>query len=338
MSHEHANMHGHNSNLILYSLYLTGNMDRVEREALRFLSMDAEDVSAHYYLTLALGKMSRFAEAVKHLEFILKANPDELRYHIAAINHYVEQERWTAANRHVAISLSINPESDLVHYYAAYVHVNCLRHKKAKAAIDRARQLNPHDADIVNLHIRIHSREETSAIDALKRLTEYEDALKLDPENAWLHKSMGDVYASDLGDPVVAQSHYREALRLDPSNRDFQAELFSAVAESNLVYRTFSIPSRSISTLRGIGKMLKHEPWRIIMFLVGIKFVTAYVIWLGIVTVLFWPGCKVYEWLLVNEIKRDSVTDKIGLRVWIWFRKWPTWARFGLFIILNILL
>ncbi len=338
MPRESANMPGQNPEMILSTLYAAGNMDRLEREARRFLSMDADDVSAHYFLTLALGNMGRFSEAVKHLEFILKDDPDELRYHIAAISHYVQQERWSAARKHVEIALRLDPHSAEVHYFAAYVHVNCLRHKEAKVAIDQARQLNPHDADIVNLHIRIHSLEETSATDALKRLSEYENALLLDPENAWLHKSMGDVHAFDLGEPLVAQSHYREALRLKPNNRDFQKALFSAVAESNLVYRMFSIPSRALTRLWGVAKLLEHEPWRLIFLLFAIKFVAAYVVWLGMVTVLFWPGGKVYEWLLVNEIKRGSVTEKIGLRVWFWFRQWPTWARFGLFLLLNLAL
>lgn len=329
-------MTGHNSNQILYSLYSAGNMDRMEKEALRFLSIDPEDASAHYFLTLALGNMERFAEAKKHLEFILKDNPDELRNQIAAINHYTKQRQWAAANTHVGIALRLDPDSALVHYYAALVLVNRLSYKQAKTAIVRARQLDPHDADIANLHIHIHSLEETSITDALMRLSDYEDALKLDPDNAWLHNSMGDVYASDLGDPVTAQGHYREALRLNPSNRDFQKDLFNAVAESNLVYRMFSIPSRSLTRLSGLGTLLRYQPWWIIIILVGIKFVAAYVVWLIIVTVLFWPGCKAYEWLLVNEIKRGSMTDKVGLKVWAWFRQWPTLARFGLFLLLNL--
>lgn len=328
----------HNSNQILYSLYSAGNMDRVEKEALRFLSINPEDASAHYFLTLALGNMERFKEAKKHLEFILNDNPDELRNQIAAINHYTKQGRWSAANTHVGIALRLEPESALVQYYAALVHVNRLSFKKAKIAIERARQLDPHDADIANLHIRIHSLEETSIADGLKRLSEYEDALKLDPDNAWLHNSIGDVYATDLGDPATAQSHYREALRLKPDNRDFQKDLFSAVAESNLIYRFFSIPSRAFNRLSGIGTMCRYQPWRILIFLICIKFVFFYAAWLIMVTVLFWPGCKAYEWLLVNEIKRGSVTDKVGLKVWAWFRQWPASARFGLFLLLNLLL
>jgi len=336
MRRDNGNMAGPDPEMILSTLYSAGNMERLETEAKRFLAMNADDATAHYYMVLAVGNMDRFDDAEKHLAFILRDDPDSLRYHIAAISHYLRQKRWPAVRMHVETGLRLDPDSAIVHYYAAFLHWSCLKLEKAKAAIDRARQLNPDDADIVNLHIRIHATEETSASDALKRLAEYEDALKLDPENPWLHNSMGDVHAVDLGDPVAAQRHYREALRLEPGNRDFQKALFHAVAESHLVYRLFSIPSRAFQRLWLVVKQFEHEPWRIIFLFIAFKFVIAYLFWLAMVTLLFWPGGKMYEWLLVKEIKRGSEGGLIGLKVWFWFRQWPDWVRFGMFLLVNL--
>jgi hypothetical protein len=68
------------------------------------------------------------------------------------------------------------------------------------------------------------------------------------------------------------------------------------------------------------------------------KFVLIYLIWLMMMTVLFWPGAKVYEWLLVSEIKRGKVAELVGLRTWFWFRQWPGYVRFTLFLLVNALL
>ena len=67
----------------------------------------------------------------------------------------------------------------------------------------------------------------------------------------------------------------------------------------------------------------------------GFKAVIGFLIWLGLATVLFWPGGKVYEWLLVSEIKRGSDASNAELRAWFWFRRWPRGGRFVLFLGVN---
>jgi len=81
--------------------------------------------------------------------------------------------------------------------------------------------------------------------------------MRLDPENAALHNSIGELLLHELADPVEAVRAHREAVRIEPNNRDYQADLFQAVAESSFVYRLFSIPSRTFTWL-GFSRARPH--------------------------------------------------------------------------------
>jgi hypothetical protein len=149
---------------------------------------------------------------------------------------------------------------------------------------------------------------------------------------------MGGVYLVDLDSPPEAERHFREALRMEPGNRDYQRNLFQAVAKRSLVYRLFSLPSRTYTWLGQVAHGIALQPWRLLFLIIGFKAVVGFFFWLGLVTVLFWPGGKVYEWLLVSEIKRGSAASNAELRAWFWFRRWPRWARFTTFLTINLAL
>lgn len=326
------------SELVLHHLVQAGNLDRLESEAKRFLAEDPEDTSAHYYLTLALIDLERLLEAKLHLGHLLSNEPESVITHIAAVAYYDAAGDGSKVRHHIDEGLRLAPDLAYFHRHAAISSLHRLKLKEARRHIARARELDPDDGDIANLYIRIHGAEETSAEDALRRLDDYRAALRLDPENAALHDSMGDVCLDELDDPVEAEKHYREALRIEPGNRAYQRDLFQAVAKRSLVYRLFSLPSRTFTWLGHVARGIAIQPWRILFLLIGIKVVGVFLLWLLLATVLFWPGGKVYEWLLVSEIKRGAGTSNAELRAWHWFRRWPAWGRFALFLGVNLLL
>lgn len=323
------------ADFVLSNLISAGNLERVEREAKRFLEIDPEDSDAHYYLTLAAIDLSKIPVARDHLGFLLAREPEQLRTHIAACCFYGKVEDWRRVRGHVREGLRLNPDNAFFYRMAAIADLKELKLEEAKRHISRARQLDPDDADIAHLHIRIHGAGESDATSALRQLDEYRRALALDPTNAAVHNSMGDVYLDDLDDPAEAEKHYREALRLEPGDRTYQRDLFNAVAKRSLVYRLFSIPSRAFAWLKLLGYTIRYQPWRLIFLFIGFKLVIAYFCWLFIATALFWPGCKVYEWLLVSEIKAGAGASIGKLRAWHWIRRWPAWVRFGAFLLAN---
>lgn len=323
---------------ILHTLSKAGNLDRLVTEARRFLAGDPEDADAHFYLVLALTDLGQTREAVRHLDYLLSVQPEEARTHIAALCLFGAEGRWSKVRHHVTEGLRIDPDISLFHRYAALAALQKLKMAEARQHINRARELAPDDADTVNLHIRIHGATETSTADAAKRLEEYRAALRLDPHNAALHHSIGDVLLTELADPIEAERAFREALRIEPDNRTYQNDLFQAVAGSRIVYRLFSIPSRAFAWVGLLGQTIGRQPWRIIFLLLGFKLVLAYFVWLFLATVIFWPGGKAYEWLIVSEIKSGTAASHTKLRIWFWLRRWPRWVRFGLFLTINLAL
>jgi tetratricopeptide (TPR) repeat protein len=331
---------GATSDMVLRNLLLSGNLDRLETVARRFLAGDPNDATAHYFLILALIDLQNRKEAKRHLDTLLTLEPDSLRVQIAAVCYYGTGRDWRRTRRHLAEGLRLGPDVAFFHHYAAIADVNCGKLKSAKTNISRARELDPDSAEIANLYIRIHGVEMTTPEDALKKIAAYREALALDPHNAAIHHSIGEVYLEDLDDPVEAEHHFREALRMEPSERIYQRDLFQAVAKRSLVYRLMSIPSRSIRRLLLMGRGLMLQPWRIILvlflvLLMGQWFVFA-LAWLAITTMLFWPGGKVYEWLLVSEIRRGTAASDRQLRIWYKLQQWPLRGRFALFLAINL--
>ncbi len=323
---------------ILQTLLQAGNLDRVAAEARRFLARDPEDSTAHFYLVLALTDLHQLREAQAHLNHLLSVEPEEARSHIAALCFYEAGGHWSKVRHHIAEGLRINPDISFFHRFAAVAALQKLDMVAARRHIARARELAPDDADTVNMYIRIHGATETSTADAVKRLEEYRAALRLDPQNAALHHSIGDVLLTELADPSEAEFAFREALRIEPDNRSYQNDLFQAVAGSRIVYRLFSIPSRAFAWVGLLGQTIGRQPWRLIFLVLGFKFVLAYVAWLVLAFFVFWPGGKAYEWLLVSEIKDGSAASNTGLRIWFWLRRWPGLVRFGLFLTINFVL
>lgn len=323
---------------VLSALLQAGNLERLAREAERCLERNPGDSTAHFYLVLALTDLKRPAEALRHLDQLLAAEPDQVRTHVAALCLYGAGERWAKVRHHVAEGLRLDPEAAFFHRFAAIAALTKLDMAAARRHISRARELDPDDADIANLHIRIHGATETSALAALKRLEEYRAALRLDPHNAALHNSMGDVLLDELDDPAAAEIAYREALRLDPGNRVYQTDLFHAVAARSLIYRLFSLPTRAFRWLGLAGRTILRQPWRLLFVIIGFKAVMGYFAWLALATVVFWPGGKGYEWLLVSEIRRGAAASDAELRTWFWLRRWPRWVRFAAFLGINLTL
>lgn len=329
---------GASRHALLETLHLARRADRTLAEAYRLLSLDPEDFSAHYYAVLALIELGRRDEAKEHLARLSASQPDSMGTRFAAARYHLDAEDWRALARETAEGMRVAPEVAAFHHYAAIASLGRFRVGEAKRHIARARSLDPDDADIANLYITVHGLGETSAADGLRRLDAYVEALRLDPANAGLHHSMGRVCLEELEDPAAAEDHFREALRLDPTNRLYQGDLFEAVAQRSLVYRTFSIPSRTFAWLAAIARVVVAQPWRLILLLFAFKVVIAYLVWLALVTLVLWPGGKVYEWLLVSEVRDAASLTDTGLRLHSRLRRLPRWLRFLFFLGTNALL
>jgi hypothetical protein len=326
------------SGRVLSILNAAGNPDRLVAEAYRHLGLDPDDLDAHYYLVMGLCDLRQLDGAERHLQQLLRLDPESVETHVAAVRFHLVKQKWKPALRFIEAGMQIAPDFPYFYFAAAIVECRQYRPAEARKHIARARELAPENPEIVNLYIGLHAGMENSATEAWKRLRQYEAALALEPGNASLHNSIGDVYLTELENPRKAEEHYRMALRAEPGNRDYQRDLFHAVARRSILYCLFSLPSRVFESLRAGLVVLRDHWWIAIVLVVTYKFVLVFVAWLAVATVLLWPGCKAYEWLVVSELRRGSDTPVPMLSLWLRIRRFPLWLRFGTFLALNGLL
>jgi len=319
-------------------LFHAGNRDRLVEESYRFLGLDPEDLSAHYYLVMGLCELRQLAAAEQHVQQLLHLAPESVDTHSAAIRFHLAKKKWKKALHFIEAGLQISPDYPYFHYTAAIAESRQYRPAEARKRIARARELAPDDPEIANLYIQLHAAAEATKNDAWKRLREYEAALALDPANSSLHNSIGDVYLEELENPLKAEEHYRMALQAKPTNREYQRDLFNAVARRSILYCLFSLPSRTFQSIRGGLAILRANWWIAIVLLVAMKFVGVFIAWLVVATVLLWPGCKVYESFVVSELRRGSDTPIPMLSLWLKIRRIPLWLRFGIFLLLSCLI
>lgn len=296
------------------------------------LAQDPDNYQAHDHLVYAYIGLNNYHKAEQHLEAIRNLNPEALTTFQTGIFLLFHRSRYKEAKKLVHQALTHYPDYPYFYFYDAAIAARQLKIRYAKEQIAKAKELDPNDPEIADLYLRIHGMNESSAKAALKRIEEYRLALKNDPENAALHQGIGDVYMDDLHQAAQASLHYREAVRLKPDDKDYSKALFHAVAMQSIVYGLVSLPSRAFSFLRDLAVGLTIQPWRLLFLIFAVKLIFAFFIWLMLATIVFWIPSKIYEHLLVSEIKNSSSVSLKRLQSWFYFQNKPIWMRFSLFL------
>jgi tetratricopeptide (TPR) repeat protein len=325
-----------NANAALHELLVAGHLEQVVSQARRILDRQPESIPTHYYLALALLRLRRSGEAWVSVQILLERLPNAGFAHHAASEYFSLTRKYRKAREHIRQALALESHSAPFHYDACRAALRLRKIREAREEIDAARQLDPRDADIIRLYVLVHGLNQDSARSAWERVRQLETGISIDPTNAGLHETLGDIFLAELDQPGKAEEHYRESLLRDPVNRSCQKALFQAVARQRFMYRLLSIPSRAWTWTRDVLRGCFYEPWRLIFVLLAIKAVLMFFVWLVVATVLFWPACKVYEWLVVAEIQSAGLAPARWLSFKRRLSRRPFWMRFGVCIVLII--
>lgn len=306
----------------------TGRWDKIETLAAEALRTDATNTFFHYYRAIALNQQERDHEALPHVTFILKHEPTSAPNHHVASLVFAGLRKFTRAAQHISTALGIDPDEAQYHYEAARIAALRMRTDEAKKHIAQARSMRPDDPEFAHLDIALRGATQTGSSHAWDRVKEFEDALALDPENARLHDSLGDIYLTEVELPRLAEQHYRQAVASDPTSKTFQRDLFDAISLRDPLYRTLSLPSRAIGFLGNLLSCYRTHPLHFIaaIFLGAIP-IAVFLSWLIAATVFFWPPAKLYEWLLVRQIRQTAGASPARLRAWFTLRRLPLAAR-----------
>ena len=309
----------------LNHLHEAGQWPRLIDVAFQSLQFDPNDADVHRHLAWAYARTEAPARMKQHVDFLLRAEPHEIRNHHLAAVYHLDTKQHKRAKPHVDFLLLHDPRSPSNHYLACIHALRCGKMREARVHIGEARALAPNWPEALRLEIEIDGASQQRASEAWSRIRRLKDGLALDPRNADMIASIGSILLNELEQPRDAEAHFREALAIDPTDKGFQRKLLDSIRARSILYRTLSLPIIAVRKVRGWS----GNGLRLLFLLVAIKAILAFCAWLIVTGFLFAPAAKVYEWFVLAEVTRVRSLPRLlaPLRRTL---RWPLWLRLAL--------
>ncbi len=220
---------------LLWRLTSSGQWDRVLAAARDWLAEDPDCAEAHRHAAQALVNLERDGEALPHLQKALVANPNSAFMHRLASVACFQQKLQRRADHHVEEALRLAPRDPMNWYHLARMRYKNGALDTAARHAERARELDPENADILNLLALC--RRGTSA----ERVADYTRALELDPQNAIVLNNLGVLHLNEQK-YARAADYFRQALAINPRDKNTQDNLEKAVRGTDPLYRLLRWP------------------------------------------------------------------------------------------------
>jgi len=313
--------------ILTYRLLSSNQWDRALAASREWLGKEPENTRAHRVAAQSLINLDRESEAQTHLERVLAGNPeDDFAHRLMSMVHFA-QGRFKAADDSIRKAISLAPQEGYHWYHLARMSYNQGDLVTGKKCAEKALELAPVDPNIRNLLI-LCEPEQT----AETKISRYEEALELDPENSAIHNNIGVQYLN-LKDYEKAQEFFRKALFFDPADKLFRRNLFLALKHRDFIYRALCAPRDFLYQLmRAFRGLQKRSIVLYILLIPVLLFVFRFVLGgLLLWFMLVWPMTKVYEYLTIGDIQAQA--GEVGARRggFLGYRKWPLKLRLGLF-------
>jgi tetratricopeptide (TPR) repeat protein len=313
--------------ILVARLAASGQWERVLATSREWLAEEPEAIQAHRYAAQACVNLLRYDEAGVHLRQVLASAPNDAFVHRLASVARFHLGRFKEADESIQRAISLNPEDSHNWYHLAHM---CYKQGDIAAArgwIAKARELAPNDPDVLNLHA-------ICCEDAAARANLLRETLALDPANAFAHNNLGSYYLDHEKDYARAENCFRQALTIDPGLAVARRNLFSTIKHRDNVYRMMCAPRDMLLQVRSAlwGGEGKRNPVGalvgVVLWILLFRFVLGgLVLWFGLV----WPMLKVYEFLVVGDLRAKA--GEVGARRGgvLGYRNWPLQLRLGLF-------
>ncbi len=216
---------------------------------------------AHYNLGNLYSREDKLAEAVKHYEAALKAQPNYAEAHNNLGQVLLRQRRFDEALAHYEAAVRLRPEH-LYYFNLANALMDAGKPADAVANYQQALRLNPNSSQAhhhLGLALQAQGKAEAAMAEfraALQLQRDYESAehqlanrladagrldealvhdlaaVRLDPRHAENYNGLGICYAMQ-GKLVEAERQFREAIRLKPDYAGAQSNLGNALGGQN---------------------------------------------------------------------------------------------------------
>jgi len=316
----------------LNHLHEAHHWERLIKVASESLAVDPQDPETHRHIAWAYAATQRLPELARHVSFLLNADPDDARHHHLAAVYYLDAKRHKRAAPHIEALLQQAPNSATYHYLACIHALRCNKLKEAQVHIEEVRRLAPGWAPAARLQIRMDAIHGKKARDAWDRIHRLKKTLALDPQDAAIMTTIGEIFLNELERPREAEAFFRDALFIEPTNKERQALLLTAIRARSLLYRTLSLP---MSAGRGFANAVEKGRLQWFVLLIAFKGVLLFIAWMIVVGAFFIPAAKVYEWLVLADISRTRPLPR-------WLRPiapvftWPLWLRMFIFLFVIV--
>jgi tetratricopeptide (TPR) repeat protein len=325
-----AGLNAPNYRMLISRFSGSGQWDRTLETAREWLASDPANSRAHLAAGQALLNLKRYPEAEPHLRQALAAEPGNSTAHrFISIAHF-HNRHFKEADEAIQKAISLAPHDHYNWYQLAWMFYRNGDKASAAKYAEKARALDPLDADVINLLALCTPDDPASAG---RQLRQYERALALDPENADAHNNIGAYHLNVTRDYAAAEESFRRSLFFNPASKTARKNLFLTIKHRDSVYRLLSLPRdlllrcfrfMSQTRRRNIGLYIVMLP----LWIFGVRFVLGgLILW----CLLIWPMVKVYEFLTVGDIRARA--GEIGSRRggFLGYRKWPVRVRLSIF-------
>ncbi|MEM7383473.1 MAG: tetratricopeptide repeat protein [Verrucomicrobiota bacterium] len=319
---------------LLAQLVRSRQWDRAGQLAGELLAEDPESTYLHGIRGQAALVGGDLALAERHLEKALAGDPDD--DHTLWLLGKIAFQRNEEKKAEDLVSRAIGLDPQQAHYWQTMGWVAWDRDdfESARDCANRARQLDPTEADHLILLARAEQSLKAPAPLVMGLLDE---ALALDPENAEVHDTVGNIQLTELKDPAKAETSFRRALTLDPTDDRYRKNLLGALRKTDPFLRILYLPWEGVKKLAGVWDWVWEKKWP----LIGFIFVAKYLLVILMAMLVLWlmwmfPVARVYEYLTLSDIRAragDVRARKGGL---LSVHQWPFAARIGAFIAFSL--
>lgn len=235
-----------------------GKLDKSIQHLKIVLSLDPENVKAHYVLAQVYAVQKKYNLAAQEYEAILKNtpadDPDNLEVYIYLAQLYYSQDKYSKAIEQFKRILTLQPQNVAARYFLGTAHLDVGDRTQARECFRKVLAVNPDHDGALNSLAYMHSEDGKDLDEALKMARK---AVSLDPSNGayydtlgWvlhkrgmnaealiaLHKAesyvqdpiiyehMGDVYQA-AGEFILARKFWRKALDLEPNQPHIKSKI-----------------------------------------------------------------------------------------------------------------
>ena len=311
--------------VLISRLAASGQWERLLETGRDWLADEPENGSAHRYVGQALVNLKRHAEAEPHLAKAIAANPaDPFSHRLMAIAKF-GLKKYREADQAIHQAIELNPNDAMNWYHLAWM---CHQQHDAKNAVkwsSKALELDPDNPDILNLHAICGG--------ALNSPTTFQSVLAMDPENAPAHNNLGVYYLNEK-DSAKAEECFRRALTIDPTLKVARRNLLLVVKRRDRIYQILCAPRDFLFSIRNalLGNGQKRNFGAVLLgFVVWIVAVRFFIFGLALWFGLVWPMVKVYEFLVIGDLRKKAGeigTTRGGI---LGYRQWSPRVRIALF-------